>query len=198
MFPMKVICLGSSSGGLPALMQFFENMSPDTGCAFVVIQHLQADVPSLTPLILSRITSMVVSVAQDGEVVSSNHVYTIKPNTKLTMIAGRFCVGQRTESPGRHKPFDRFLKSLAIDCRERAVGVVLSGYDGDGSDGFIAIKEMGGRTYAQDQSAAVDEMPEHAMATGCVDYVLNPKQIADQLSQLRITEIPNEQAEPRR
>ena len=178
------------------MVQFFERMTSDTGWAFVVIQHLQADVPSLTPLILSRITSMAVSAAQDGELVAPNHVYTIKPNTKLTMIDGKFCVGQRTETPGRHKPFDRFLKSLAIDCRDRAVGVVLSGYDGDGSDGFIAIKEMGGRTYAQDQSAAVDEMPEHAMATGCVDFVLNPTQIADELSHLKAREMKEEVSGP--
>ena len=189
---MKIICLGSSSGGLLALVQFFERMSSDTGWGFVVIQHLQADVPSLTPQILSRITTMAVRVAQDGELVVPNHVYTIKPNTSLTITGGRFCVGKRTETPGRHKPFDRFLKSLAIDCREQAVGVVLSGYDGDGSDGFIAIKEMGGRTYAQDQSATVDEMPEHAMATGCVDFVLNPSQIADQLSHLRSVELIGE------
>ena len=189
---MKIICLGSSSGGLLALVQFFERMSSDTGWAFVAIQHLQADVPSLTPQILSRITAMAVRVAQDGELVVPNHVYTIKPNTSLTITGGRFCVGKRTETPGRHKPFDRFLKSLAIDCREQAVGVVLSGYDGDGSDGFIAIKEMGGRTYAQDQSATVDEMPEHAMATGCVDFVLNPSQIADQLSHLRSVELIGE------
>ena len=180
--PTKVICLGSSAGGLSALVDFFRRMEPGSGRAFVVIQHLKADAPSLTPEILSRVTSMPVTAAHDGEIVLPNHVYTIAPNTQLTMNDGRLHVAQRTESSGRHKPFDRFLKSLAIDCRERAIGVVLSGYDGDGSDGFVAIKAMGGRTFAQDKSAEVDEMPQHAMATGCVDQVLNPQQIADQIS----------------
>ena len=164
------------------MISFFGRMAPDTGCAFVVIQHLQADVQSLTPQILSRVTTMPVCAAHDAQLVLPNHVYTIPPNTQLTIASGRLHVTQRTESPGRHKPFDRFLKSLAVDCRERAIGVVLSGYDGDGSDGFMSIKAMGGSTYAQDQSAEVKEMPQHAMATGCVDHVLNPRQIAEQIS----------------
>lgn len=180
--PTNIICLGSSAGGLPALISFFGRMAPDSGWAFVVIQHLQAHVPSLTPEILSRVTSMPVGAAHDAELALPNHVYTIPPNAQLTIAGGRFHVAQRTESAGRHKPFDRFLKSLAVDCRERAIGVVLSGYDGDGSDGFVAIKAMGGSTYAQDQSAEVDEMPQHAMATGCVDHVLNPGQIAERIS----------------
>ena len=183
--PIKIICLGSSAGGLPALISFFGSVAPDSGCAFVVIQHLQAQAPSLTPEILSRVTKMPVRSAHDSEPVLANHVYTIPPNAQLTIAGGRLHVAQRTESSGRHKPFDRFLKSLAIDCRDRAIGVVLSGYDGDGSDGFVSIKAMGGSTFAQDHSAAVDEMPQHAMATGCVDHVLNPEQIADYISRAK-------------
>ena len=183
--PLKIICLGSSAGGLSALISFFGSVAPDSGCAFVVIQHLQAQAPSLTPEILSRVTAMPVRAAHDAELVLANHVYTIPPNAQLTIADGRLQVAQRTESSGRHKPFDRFLKSLAIDCRKRAIGVVLSGYDGDGSDGFVSIKAMGGSTFAQDHSAAVDEMPQHAMATGCVDHVLNPKQIAERISQVQ-------------
>lgn len=181
--PTKIVSLGSSAGGLAALVDFFKRMDPQSGLAFVVIQHLQADVISLTPEILSRITPMAVSVASDDELVLANHVYTIPPNTQLTIANGRLHRAPRTESPARHKPFDRFLNSLAIDCHERAIAVVLSGYDGDGTQGFIAIKAHGGTTYAQDQSALVDQMPEHAMATGCVDHVLDPGQIAERISQ---------------
>lgn len=184
MSPIHVICLGSSAGGLEALIDFFKRMKPDSGCAFVVIQHLKADAPSLTPGILSRVTPMVVSASHDNELVLPNHVYTIPPNAQLTIVDGRLHVAPRTEASGRHKPFDRFLNSLARDCRERAIGVVLSGYDGDGSDGFVAIKAHGGTTYAQDRSALVDQMPQHAMATGCVDHVLAPGQIADRISRL--------------
>jgi len=182
MNPVNIVCLGSSAGGLPAIMEFFTAMAPDSGLAFVVIQHLQADKPSLTPRILSRLTRMPVTEAVDQEALCANHVYTIEPNTQLTVVDGRFHVALRNESSAHHKPFDRFLQSLAINSGVRATAVVLSGYDGDGSLGFLAIKAHGGATFAQDRTAQVSEMPQHAMATGCVDHVLNPAQIAAQIS----------------
>ena len=180
--PVKIVCLGSSAGGLHAIMEFFKAMTADSGLAFVVIQHLQADKPSMTAHILSRLTIMPVSEAIDQEALRANHVYTIEPNTQLTVVDGRFHVAIRSETSAHHKPFDRFLKSLAINSGNRAMAVVLSGYDGDGSLGFSAIKAHGGTTFAQDHSAQVDEMPQHAMATGCVDHVLSPAQIAAYIS----------------
>lgn len=179
---LKIVCIGSSAGGLAPTMELFKHLAQDTGLTFVVIQHLKADTVSLTPDILSKITTMTVSAAQDQEFALPNHVYTMQPNAQLVIVSGRFHVTPRTESPGHHKPFDRFLHSLAIECRERATAIILSGYDGDGSKGFVAIKAHGGTTFAQDRSALVDEMPEHAIATGCVDHVLDPSQIAEQIS----------------
>jgi two-component system CheB/CheR fusion protein len=181
-----IICLGSSAGGLSALVEFFKHMAPNSGNAFVVIQHLQSQGRALTAGILSRITSMEVTTAHDGESVEPNHVYTIPPNTKMTIVKGQLQVSLRTDNPGKHKPFDQFLKSLAIDRQDHATAVVLSGYDGDGSDGFVSIKAHGGSTYAQDQTAQVDQMPQHAMATGCVDHVLSPSQIAKSISALTL------------
>ena len=182
MSKLRIVCIGSSAGGLAPTIEFFKIMKHNCGMAFVVIQHLKADSPSLTPLILSRITSMTVTAAVDQEQALPNHVYTINPNTQLTIVDGRFHVRPRTETPGRHKPFDRFLNSLAINSKEQATAVVFSGYDGDGSEGFVAIKAQGGSTYAQDRGALIDEMPEHAIATGCVDHVLDPERIAEQIS----------------
>ena len=188
MVRVKIVCIGSSAGGLAPTIEFFEHLAPNTGMAFVVIQHLKADSPSLTPELLSRVTGMTVAAADDQQLALPNHVYTMQPNAQLTIADGRFQVAPRTETAGRHKPFDRFLNSLAIDCRERATAVVLSGYDGDGSEGFVAIKARGGITYAQDRSAEVDEMPEHAMATGCVDHVLDPAHIAERISKHELRE----------
>ena len=182
MTTLRIVCIGSSAGGLAPTIEFFKDMDPNSGMAFVVIQHLKADSPSLTPEILSRITRMTVTAAINRERALPNHVYTIGPNTQLTIIDDRFSVQPRAESTGRHKPFDRFLHSLALNSRERATAVVLSGYDGDGSAGFVAIKAQGGSTYAQDRGALIDEMPEHAIATGCVDYVLDPGKIAERIS----------------
>jgi two-component system CheB/CheR fusion protein len=179
---MKIVCLGSSAGGLSALKEFFGRMKPDSGHAFVVIQHLQADGPTLTRDILARITTMEVITARDRLAVLPNHVYTIPPGTQLTIADGILGVSPRTERSARHHPFDRFLKSLAIDCGELATAVVLSGYDGDGSEGFLAIKAHGGVTYAQDGSATVGEMPMSAIATGSVDHVLDAIHIADHIA----------------
>lgn len=184
MTTLRIVCIGSSAGGLAPTIEFFKNMDPNSGMAFVVIQHLKADSPSLTPEILSRITRMTVTAAIHRERALPNHVYTIGPNTQLTIIDDRFSVQPRAESTGRHKPFDRFLHSLALNSRERATAVVLSGYDGDGSAGFVAIKAQGGSTYAQDRGALIDEMPEHAIATGCVDHVLDPGKIAERISSM--------------
>jgi two-component system CheB/CheR fusion protein len=179
---MNIVCLGSSAGGLSALKEFFTRMAPDSGRAFVVIQHLQADGPTLTRDILARITSMVVITASDSIDVLPDHVYTIPPGVQLTIAGGKLGVAPRTETSARHHPFDRFLKSLAIDCGEEATAVVLSGYDGDGSEGFVAIKARGGVTYAQDGSATVGEMPASAIATGSVDHVLDVMHIAEHMS----------------
>lgn len=183
MTAIPIVCLGSSAGGLTALIAFFKKMAPDCGKAFIVIQHLKADVASLTPEILSHITSMPVTVAKNGESISSNRVYVIPSNTQLTIKDQRLHVAPRTESPGQHKPFDRFLASLARNSGKKATAIILSGYDGDGARGFVDIKAHGGTTYAQDQSAEVDQMPQHAMATGCVDHVMSPSQIADHITQ---------------
>lgn len=185
MLKLTIVCIGSSAGGLAPTIEFFKQLAPDTGLTFVVIQHLKADTVSLTPDILSNITPMTVSAAQDQEPALPNHVYTMQPNAQLIIASGRFHVTPRTETPARHKPFDRFLHSLAIECRERATAIILSGYDGDGTEGFVAIKAHGGTTFAQDRSALVDEMPEHAIATGCVDHVLDPSQIAARISSRR-------------
>ena len=163
-------------------MDFFKKIPSNTGMAFVVIQHLMPTAPSLTPGILSRITQMPVKEATDQERVLPNHVYTLGPNMRLTIENDCFQVSARTEGSARHKPFDRFLNSLAVNSGKLATAVVLSGYDGDGSEGFVAIKAHGGSTYAQDQTAIINEMPIHAMATGCVDHVLSPSQIAVMIS----------------
>ncbi len=166
-------------------------MAPDSGQAFVVIQHLQASGPTLTRDILARVTPMVVITARNGLRVLPNHVYTIPPGAQLTIAGGRLADAPRTETSVRHHPFDRFLKSLAVDCGDRATAVVLSGYDGDGSEGFLAIKAHGGITYAQDGTASVGEMPASAIATGSVDHVLDAAHIADHISHRRVPPDPS-------
>ena len=132
--------------------------------------------------ILARSTAMPVSEAADGMPVEANHVYVIPANVDLTIAHGALNLAPRTQTPGSHMPIDRFLRSLADECGSRAIGVILSGTGSDGSAGVEAIKAAGGVTFAQDAATAkFATMPQAAVATGCVDFVLPPEGIAAEL-----------------
>ena len=132
--------------------------------------------------ILARATTMPVSEAADGMPVEANHVYVIPANVDLTIADGTLKLAPRTQAPGSHMPIDRFLRSLADECGSRAIGVILSGTGSDGSAGVEAIKAAGGVTFAQDAATAkFATMPQAAVATGCVDFVLPPERIAAEL-----------------
>lgn len=179
-----IVAIGASAGGLKPMMKLFSGLSSNTGMAFVVIWHLRADKESLLPVILAPMTKMPVLPATDGQWVMPNTVYVLTPNTRLTLRKGVLVVKPRTEQGGRHKPFDLFLISLAQDKAVMAIGVVFSGYHSDGTEGFIKIKQRGGITFAQDDTALIKSMPHEAIATGCVDFILSPERIALRLSHL--------------
>src|SRR6185369_13800212 len=128
--------------------------------------------------ILARATAIPVSEAADGMAVEANHVYVIPANVDLTIAHGVLNLTPRTQTPGSHMPIDRFFRSLAGECGSRAIGVILSGTGSDGSAGVDAIKAAGGVTFAQDAATAkFATMPQAAIATGCVDFVLPPEGI---------------------
>jgi len=112
----------------------------------------------------------------------ANQVYVIPPNADLSIENGTL----RVVSPriSRNSQVDLFFTSLATAMGARAVGIVFSGYDGDGAEGCKRIKAAGGTTFAQDSSAEVDGMPLSARAAGCVDYVLPPDEIPAELDKL--------------
>ena len=146
------------------------------------VQHLDPKHHSLLSEILSRSTTMPVSEAADRMPVEANHVYVIPANGDLTIAKGALRLAPRQQGPGAHMPIDRFLRSLADECGSRAIGVILSGAGTDGSAGIQAIKAAGGVTFAQDQSTAkFASMPQAAVATSCVDFVLPPERIAAEL-----------------
>src|SRR3989344_8092159 len=120
--------------------------------------------------------------AADGMRIEANRVYVIPPNANLLMGEYVFrVVSPRTLTQGRHNQVDWFLSSLAEAMGERAIGIILSGGDGDGTEGCKFIKAKGGKTFAQDLSADVDSMPLNAQASGCVDFVLSPEDISKEL-----------------
>ena len=183
--PKFIVGIGGSAGALNAYKALLDAMPHDTGMAFIVISHMNPTAHSQLAKILQRHTKMSVTVAFEGMVILANHVYVIPPDSDLTIENYRF----RVISPriSRNKQVDIFFISLAEAMGVRAVGIILSGYDGDGTEGCKHIKANGGKTFAQDTSAEVDFMPLSAQAAGCADFVLPLDKIPDKLKSLAAT-----------
>ncbi len=180
-----VVGVAASAGGLEAFTQLLIHLPVDTGMAFVLIQHLSPNHESLLTEILARVTKMLVCEGKNGMVVEPNHVYVIPPNAKMVLYEGVLQLSPREKVFGKYMPGDAFFISLAIDCGHKAIAVVLSGGNGDGSLGLTAIKAAGGVTFAQcEDTAKFDSMPNTAVATGNVDFVLSPEKIAQELVNL--------------
>ncbi|UNU18772.1 response regulator [Microcoleus vaginatus PCC 9802] len=181
--PFPIVGIAASAGGLEAFTELLSHLPIDTGMAFVLIQHLDPTHKSLLTEILARRTQMPVNEVKDGIAVEPNQVYVIPPNTKMVVCKGVLQLSPREKIYGKYMPGDAFFSSLAIDRGHKAIAVVLSGGDGDGSLGLKAIKAAGGMTFAQCQDTAkFDSMPNTAVATGNVDFVLPPEKIAEELA----------------
>ena len=179
---MHYVGIGASAGGLEAIESFFTNMPPDSGMAFIVVQHLSPDYKSLMVELLSKKTSMPVHRAEDGMEVLANHIYLIPPKKNLTIFHGKLLLSDQDHSRGINLPIDLFLRSLADDQAERAVAIILSGTGSDGMRGVRTVKENGGMVMVQsEESAKFDGMPRSAISTGLADFVLPPDQMPRQL-----------------
>jgi two-component system CheB/CheR fusion protein len=180
-----VVGIGASAGGLDAFNHLLRALPDDTGMAFVIIQHLDPKHESMLADILSRDTHMPVREVAANMPVEPDHVYVIPPNRMMELSDGTFRLAPRNEANGRHMPVDHFFRSLARTRKERAIGVVLSGTASDGALGIEAIKAEGGITFAQEESSARHHgMPQAAIKTGAVDFVLMPEQIARELARI--------------
>ncbi|MCA9120437.1 MAG: PAS domain S-box protein [Planctomycetaceae bacterium] len=179
-----IVGIGASAGGLEAFTQLLKALPLDTGMGFVLVQHLDPEHESALTQILSRATSLPVCDVTNNQLVEPNCVYIIPPDTNLSIADGSLKLQPRPKTRTPHRPIDSFFESLAADHGERAIGVVLSGTASDGTLGLEAIKAEGGITFAQDDSAKYDSMPHSAVAAGCVDLVLSPKEIAEELARI--------------
>ena len=185
LFP--IVGIAASAGGLEAFVELLTYLPIDTGMAFVLIQHLAPDHKSLLTEILAKKTKMPVSEVVDGVMVEPNHVYIIAPNTKMILAQGMLRLAPREKVEGKYMPGDAFFTSLAAEQGSKAIAVILSGGDGDGSSALTHIKAAGGVTFAQcEGTAKFDSMPNTAVATGNVDFILPPQEIAEELAKLSI------------
>src|SRR5712671_4220765 len=199
-----VVGIGASAGGLEAFRQLLEHLPVDTGMAFVLVSHLDPTHKSILTELLARRTKLPVTEVSDGMRVEPNNVYVLPPNTSMAIAEGRLRLQPREEGRAGRHPIDYFLRTLAEDQTHRAIGVILSGTDSDGTLGLEAIKSEGGITFAQDaKSAKYDGMPRSATAAGHVDFVLTPEGIAKELARISrhpflnpIADIPVEEEQP--
>lgn len=176
-----VVAIGASAGGLEAITQLLQNLSPTTGMAYIYVQHLSPDHKSMLTPILSKVTEMKVQDIDDMEVLEPNNFYIIPHNKEIEVVDGHIKLLPRLKNRASNLSIDVLFSSLAETHKENVIGVVLSGSASDGTRGLKEIKLAGGITFAQDDSAKFSSMPNSAIAEGVVDFVLSPKEIATEL-----------------
>lgn len=180
-----IVGIGASAGGIPAMEGFFRGLPARPHMAFVIVTHLNPARQSLLDEVVSRYTEMPVLVAEDGMPTEPNHVYVMPANAILTIKQGCLQIRRPDAANRERKPIDIFLGALAEDQDEHAVGVILSGGDGDGTLGAKAIKERGGLTLAQvsDGSGPRNpDMPQSAISSGMIDLALPADRMGERLS----------------
>src|SRR5215471_15567384 len=180
-----IVAIGASAGGIEAFTELIRALPSTTGMAFVLIQHLDPTHHSILTELLAKETAMRVREVSDGMPLQPNHVFVIPPNATMSISGRALKITPREETRGLHMSIDHFMRSLANEEGNRAIGVILSGSGSDGTLGMAEIQAQGGVTFAQDTaSAKYDSMPRSAIAAGCVDYVLPPKAIARELARI--------------
>ena len=173
-----IVGIGASAGGLEAFDAFFRACPADTGMAFVLVPHLDPGHVSLLTEILQRSTAMPVVEALDQIVVEADHVYVIPPNREMAILNGVLQLSVPELVRGQRMPIDGFLRSLADDQAERAIGIILSGTATDGTLGLRAILGGGGVCMVQEPSTAkYDGMPTSAINAGYATHVLPVEQM---------------------
>jgi two-component system CheB/CheR fusion protein len=178
----SIVGIGASAGGIEAMQGFFRGVPTTIKAAFVVVTHLAREHKSLLPDVLARFTPLEVEAAADGLSVRPRHVYVMPPGFVMGIAGGRLTLTPLEPKVRETKPIDIFLTALALDQGERAIGVILSGGDGDGAIGVKAIKEHGGLTLAQTADGDgpdTADMPISALRTGFVDFGETAERMGD-------------------
>jgi two-component system, chemotaxis family, CheB/CheR fusion protein len=182
--PFTVVGIGASAGGYEAVTELLHELPGDVGMAFILVQHLDPHYRSRLAELVAKGTKLRVAEIRNHLRIEPDCVYVLPSNTSVTLSGGRFRLGPRDPKPNP-MPIDTFLRSLANEQQNRAIGILLSGGGTDGTLGIREIKGMGGLTIAQDKGSAKQfGMPGSAIAAGAVDLVLSPKDMAEELRRL--------------
>lgn len=178
-----VVCVGGSAGGLDAYIRLLKHLPDDMGVAIVIVNHLRT-VSTMLHEILPRYTKMPVELITDKLDIQPNHVFIIPEKRDLHVLNGEFRLKPISKPRGWPDVITVFMLSLAENWEGKLIAVIVSGYDGDGADAMCSIKEAGGITIAQKpETAKQPDMPESAIASGCIDFILSPENIAKKIIQ---------------
>jgi chemotaxis response regulator CheB len=181
-----IVCVGGSAGGLDAYIRLLRNLPADMGVAIVIVNHITI-MPTQLHKVLPNFTTMPVDLITDNLLIEPDHVFIIPANRDLHIEAGEFQLRPISKPRGWPDVITVFLRSLTRHWDGRLIAVIVSGYDGDGAEALCGIKEVGGVTIAQKLSTAIQpDMPESAIASGCIDLILAPEAIAQEI--IRITQ----------
>jgi chemotaxis response regulator CheB len=176
-----VVCVGGSAGGLDAYIRLLQNLQNDMGVAIVIVNHLRT-VATLLHEILPNYTKMPVELITERLLIEPNHVFIIPEQRDLHVLDGEFRLKPISKPRGWPDVITVFLNSLMQHWDGKLIAVIVSGYDGDGAEALCGIKQAGGITIAQKlDTARQPDMPESAIASGCIDFVLSPEDIAKEI-----------------
>jgi two-component system, chemotaxis family, protein-glutamate methylesterase/glutaminase len=176
-----VVCVGGSAGGLNAYIRLLRHLPADMGTAVVIVNHLRT-VATLLHRILPRYTEMPVDLITEKLLIQPNRVFIIPAQRDLHILNGEFRLKSISKPRGWPDVITVFLRSLTRHWRGKLIAVIVSGYDGDGAAALCGIKEVGGVTIAQKlETASQPDMPGSAIASGCIDFVLSPEDIAGEI-----------------
>ncbi len=179
-----VVCVGGSAGGLDAYTRLLRHLPADMGVAIVIVNHLRT-VATLLHEILPRYTEMPVELITEGLFIQPNRVFIIPEQRDLHVLDGEFRLKPISKPRGWPDVITVFLRSLTQYWDGKIIAVIVSGYDGDGAAALCGIREVGGITIAQKlETAAHPDMPESAIASGCIDFVLSPEDIAQEITRI--------------
>jgi chemotaxis response regulator CheB len=182
--PFPVVCVGGSAGGLDAYTRLLKNLPSDMGVAIVIVNHLRT-VATLLHEILPNYTKMPVDLITDKLDIQPNHVFIIPSQRDLHVLEGEFHLKPISKPRGWPDVITVFLRSMTENWDGKLIAVIVSGFDSDGAEALAGIKEAGGITIAQKaETAGQPDMPQSAIATGFIDFILSPEDIA-----LKIIEI---------
>lgn len=185
-----VVCVGGSAGGLDAYIELLQHLPSDTGVAVVIVNHLR-HVATYLHEILPKYTQMPVELISDGLTIVPDHVFIIPEQRDLHVRNGKFHLKPISKPRGWPDVITVFLRSLTRYWDGKLIAVIVSGYDGDGANALCGVKAIGGVTIAQKLStAAHPDMPESAIASGCIDFVLEPEAIARKIKEIVMYNTP--------